>query len=47
MYEKYNDAVEKRGGLYKELDDRIARIKGAIAGQYGRNSNEYKGCVKY
>lgn len=46
-YEAYDDAVEARSSLYNELQDRITKIKLAVAAQYGKNSNEYKDVVKY
>lgn len=46
-YEAYDDAVEARSGLYDELQDRITKIKLAVASQFGKDSNEYKDVVKY
>lgn len=46
-YEAYDDSVEARGSLYNELQDRITKIKLAIAAQFGKDSNEYKDVVKY
>ena len=46
-YEQYDDSVEARFDLYKELQDRVTRIKLAVAAQYGKDSNEYKDVVKY
>ncbi len=46
-YEAYDDSVEARGSLYKDLQDRITKIKLAVAAQFGKDSNEYKDIVKY
>ena len=45
--EQYDDSVEARVDLYKQLADRVTRIKLAVAAQYGKDSNEYKDVVKY
>lgn len=45
--EKYDNSVEARGALYKELGERITKVKLAVAAQYGKSSNEYKDVVKY
>ena len=47
QYEQYDNSVEVRGALYTDLQDRITKIKLAIAAQYGKDSNEYKDVVKY
>lgn len=44
--EQYDDAVENRSNLYKELRKRITKIKMSIAAQYGKRSNDYKDVVK-
>lgn len=38
---------EVRFDLYTQLDDRTRRIKGALAAQFGKTSNEYKDALKY
>ena len=43
----WDNAVETRSDLYVELKDRVSKVKSALAGQYGRQSNEYKDSVKY
>ncbi|OGU77825.1 MAG: hypothetical protein A2V93_00435 [Ignavibacteria bacterium RBG_16_34_14] len=45
--ENYDNSVEARGDLYKELGGRITKVKLAVAAQYGKSSNEYKDMVKY
>lgn len=45
--EQFSDAVEVRANLYDELKERIKKIKSSIAAQYGKQSNEYKDCIKY
>lgn len=45
--EQYDDAVEARLGLYKDLQDRVTKVKLALASQYGKTSNEYLDSVKY
>lgn len=47
QYEQYDNSVEARGALYADLQDRVTKIKLAIAAQYGKDSNEYKDVVKY
>ncbi len=46
-YEAYDDAIEARAVHYDDLQDRITKIKLALAAQYGKDSNEYKDAVKY
>lgn len=46
-YEQFDNSVETRAGLYVDLQDRITKIKLALAAQYGKDSNEYKDAVKY
>lgn len=46
-YEQYDDSVEARLDLYKQLAERVSKIKLAVAAQYGKDSNEYKDVVKY
>lgn len=43
----WDNAVELRYDLYKTLKDRVTKIKSALAGQYGRQSNEYKDALQY
>lgn len=43
----WDNAIETRSDLYAELKDRVSKIKSALAGQYGRQSNEYKDSLKY
>jgi hypothetical protein len=43
----YLNSVEARSDLYKELGDRITKVKLAVAAQYGKSSNEYKDVVQY
>ena len=46
-YEAYDDSVEARATLYNDLQDRITKIKLAVAAQFGKDSNEYKDILKY
>lgn len=46
-HEQYDDAIEARLDLYKQLAERVSKIKLAVAAQYGKDSNEYKDVVKY
>lgn len=43
----WDNAIELRADLYDTLKDRVSKIKSALAGQYGRQSNEYKDSLKY
>ena len=43
----WDNAIETRADLYDTLKDRVSKIKAALAGQYGRQSNEYKDSLKY
>ena len=43
----WDNAIETRADLYATLKDRVSKIKSALAGQYGRQSNEYKDSLKY
>jgi len=45
--EEYDDAVEGRMSLYVDLQNRITKVKLALASQYGKTSNEYKDSVKF
>jgi hypothetical protein len=45
--ELYDNDVETRGSLYDQLQDRIAKIKLALAAQFGKSSNEYKDSLGY
>jgi hypothetical protein len=45
--ETYDNAVEDRMNLYTDLQKRITQIKSALAGQFGRRSNEYTDSLKY
>lgn len=45
--EEYDDAVEGRMSLYVDLQNRVTKVKLALASQYGKTSNEYKDSVKY
>jgi hypothetical protein len=45
--EEYDNSVEARLSLYDELDDRIRKIRLALAAQYGKDSNEYKDSLKF
>ena len=45
--EEYDNAVEARLSLYDELDDRIRKIRLALAAQYGKTSDEYKDSLKF
>lgn len=45
--EEYDNSVEIRLNLYDELDDRVRKVKLALAAQYGKESNEYKDSLKY
>jgi len=46
-YEQYDDTAEQRSDLYKELQEKVTKVKLAVASQYGKSSNEYKDVVKY
>jgi len=43
----WDNAIETRFDLYASLKDKVTKIKSALAGQYGRQSNEYKDSLKY
>lgn len=43
----WDNAIETRADLYATLKERISKIKSALAGQYGRQSNEYKDSLRY
>ena len=43
----WDNAIETRFDLYAALKDKVSKIKSALAGQYGRQSNEYKDSLKY
>lgn len=43
----WDNAIEARADLYNTLKDRVSKVKSALAGQYGRQSNEYKDSLKY
>ncbi len=43
----WDNAIETRADLYDTLKDRVSKIKSSLAGQYGRQSNEYKDSTKY
>ena len=45
--EEYDNGVEVRLGLYDELDDRVRKVKLALAAQFGKTSNEYKDSLRY
>ncbi len=45
--EIFDNKTEVRGNLYTELADKVSKVKSAIASQYGKQSSEYKGSVKY
>lgn len=45
--EEYNNPVEVRLNLYDRLEDRIRKVKLALAAQYAMNSNEYKDLMRY
>ena len=45
--ETYDNAVEDRMNLYTDLQKRVTQIKSALAGQFGRRSNEYTDALKY
>ncbi len=45
--EAYDNSVETRSTLYKELDKKVSKVKLSIASQYGKDSNEYKDVVKF
>jgi hypothetical protein len=45
--EEYDNGVEVRLGLYDELDDRVTKVKLALAAQFGKSSNEYKDSLRY
>jgi hypothetical protein len=45
--ETYDNKIEARGDLYKDLAARVTKVKAALASQYGKQSNEYKDAVKY
>lgn len=50
IYDKQTDwenAVDDRAELYDILKTRVSKVKSALAGQYGRQSNEYKESLKY
>ena len=47
MQETYDNKVETRADLYKNLGERVTKVKAALASQYGKQSNEYKDAVKY
>jgi hypothetical protein len=46
-YEQWDDTVEHRSDLYKQLADKITQIKLAFASQFGKDSNEYKDILRY
>ena len=43
----WDNAVEARSDLYKTLQEKVSKIKMALAGQFGRQSNEYKDSLSY
>ena len=45
--EIYDNAIEARSILYADLNLLVSKIKLALAGQYGRTSNEYKDSLKF
>jgi len=45
--EEYDNSIEVRLNLYDEMDDRVRKVKLALAAQYGKDSNEYKDSLKY
>ena len=45
--EEWDDAVENRISLYNDLQNRVTKVKLALASQYGKVSNEYKDSVKF
>ena len=45
--EAHDNAIEARADLYKQLDQKVSKVKLSIAAQYGKDSNEYKDVVKY
>ena len=45
--EIFENKTEVRSTLYTELADKVTKVKSALASQYGKQSSEYKGSVKY
>ena len=45
--EAYDNAIEARGDLYKNLDVKVSKVKASVAAQYGKDSNEYKDVVRF
>ena len=45
--EEYDNSVEARSALYVTLADRVAKVKLALAAQFGKTSNEYKDSLSY
>jgi len=45
--EEYDNAEEARFSLYDELEDRVRKVRLALAAQYGKISNEYKDSLNF
>ena len=44
---EYDNATESRMNLYNDLQDRVTKVRLALASQYGKTSNEYKDSVQF
>jgi hypothetical protein len=47
LLQYYDNAIEARGDLYKQLSEKVSKVKLSVAAQYGKDSNEYKDVVKF